>query len=63
MLDILTDVVKLSFFFYATTARVGNKNNNIGGIWEVRKQQQSNRDAPLMELLGGHRTQHLAVPD
>lgn len=32
MLDILMDVVKFSFFPRVTTARIGNKNNNIEGI-------------------------------
>lgn len=36
MLDIRMDVTKFSFFPHVTTARVGNENNNIAGIWKVR---------------------------
>lgn len=66
MLDIRMDVTKFSFFPPVTTARVGNENNNIGGIWKVRKQQlnnKANRCVSLKELLRVHPVYHPVILD
>lgn len=50
MLDILMDVVKLSFFPPVTTARVGNKTSDREGIWKARKQQPNNKAQSCLSL-------------